>query len=572
MKCSLLTLSCALDGELSRERQAELDAHLITCERCRTGMRYLREETERISVLAQVSLHEETATALLERSRVLASAGPATLPPPPAVEAVDQMRLAPDPFGTIGLDTAILEVPDRPAADGAANLEQETQAVAPELENGSSAEATAADLAATGEASPVPEELWLARPGSDPELFESSPVASEEAAEAALADDADGAQGFSADNAFLTSPMIAGEPEPAPPAVDDQATKAEEVAAEAPASDAADGPQGFSADDAFLTAPTIAEDGEQAPPPVGYQAEEIGDSRPSTIVVPGWEPATTLDVSWAEIPSAQPSDNTWGPGLAGVPVQRSFPPLPPDAPFPAASTPTRPAAAAIPGMQVEGGPWQHQPERSSRNPDGGYRRPARTPAPSPSPEPRSWARTGLIAVAALAIVLIGWNLLHGGSKPVAAHHPTGQATAAAKPSPSSTPTPTAAPTPVALSGVQSVGSAGSGYQLQTVRYGVHGSQFWVVFQMIDGSGTPKVTAGFDGSDTLYVEMHGVAPGTQVPQPASGQVVSSITVGHVPGFSGAVYILHLTRPVQLSPSLLPGTDSGGAGERYLAILQ
>jgi len=175
-------------------------------------------------------------------------------------------------------------------------------------------------------------------------------------------------------------------------------------------------------------------------------------------------------------------------------------------------------------------------------------------------------------VAALAIVLIGWNLLHGGSKPAVSHHPTGQATASAKPSPSSASTPKPAPTPVALSGVQAVGSTGSGYQVQTVRYGVHGSQLWVVFQMVDGSGAPKVTAGFDGPDTLYIEMQGVAPGTQVPQPAAGEVVSSTTVGQDPGFSGAVYILHLTRPVQLSPSLLPGTESGGAGERYIAILQ
>ncbi|MGA8427953.1 MAG: hypothetical protein WB801_10280, partial [Candidatus Dormiibacterota bacterium] len=136
-----------------------------------------------------------------------------------------------------------------------------------------------------------------------------------------------------------------------------------------------------------------------------------------------------------------------------------------------------------------------------------------------------------------------------------------------------TPTPTAGtPTPLALSGVQTVGGAGSGYVVQTVRYGVHGSQFWVVFQMVQGSGSPKVTSGFDGPLTLYLEMPGVAPGTAVPQPPAGAVVSSITVGKVPGFSGAVYIIHLTRAVQISPSLLPGTNTGGAGERYVAILQ
>jgi hypothetical protein len=58
----------------------------------------------------------------------------------------------------------------------------------------------------------------------------------------------------------------------------------------------------------------------------------------------------------------------------------------------------------------------------------------------------------------------------------------------------------------------------------------------------------------------------------VAQPPAGAVVSSITVGRVPGFSGAVYVIHLTRAVQISPSLLAGTDTGGPGERYIAILQ
>ena len=84
MKCSLLTLSCALDGELSQERQAELETHLVTCERCRSGMRYLREETERISQLARAHVPPGSATAILERARVLApeATGSAATPPP----------------------------------------------------------------------------------------------------------------------------------------------------------------------------------------------------------------------------------------------------------------------------------------------------------------------------------------------------------------------------------------------------------------------------------------------------------------------------------------------------------
>ena len=122
MKCSLLTLSCALDGELSRERQAELDAHLITCERCRTGMRYLREETERISLLSPVHLSDDKATALLERARVLIAV---TGHPPTngfessVAEPAQEPRAAPDPFDAMGLEAAIIDLPLASAASRA---------------------------------------------------------------------------------------------------------------------------------------------------------------------------------------------------------------------------------------------------------------------------------------------------------------------------------------------------------------------------------------------------------------------------------------------------------------------
>jgi hypothetical protein len=178
----------------------------------------------------------------------------------------------------------------------------------------------------------------------------------------------------------------------------------------------------------------------------------------------------------------------------------------------------------------------------------------------------------LVAVAALALVLILWNVLHSGAKPSGTHPPVAQATISATPSPSSkpTPTPTAAATPLALTGVQTLGSTGSGYQVSSVQYGVHGSQLWVVFQFAGGSGVPQITAGFDGPQTIYLEMQGVAPGTQVAQPAAGSLVSSISIGHVSGFSGAVYVLQLSRAAQLSPSELTGNETGAPG--YLAILQ
>ncbi|HVB13232.1 MAG TPA: hypothetical protein VNH38_00530, partial [Candidatus Dormibacteraeota bacterium] len=60
----------------------------------------------------------------------------------------------------------------------------------------------------------------------------------------------------------------------------------------------------------------------------------------------------------------------------------------------------------------------------------------------------------------------------------------------------SVPTPSpgsaATPTPLTLTGTQTLGSSGSGYQVQGIQYGVHGSQFWVVFHFSGGSGVPQI--------------------------------------------------------------------------------
>ncbi|HXA28791.1 MAG TPA: hypothetical protein VN193_08585 [Candidatus Angelobacter sp.] len=65
MKCSLLVLSSHLDGELEVRRQGELEAHLVGCQRCRSGLGYLREEVERVSALGRVRVAEHSMEALL---------------------------------------------------------------------------------------------------------------------------------------------------------------------------------------------------------------------------------------------------------------------------------------------------------------------------------------------------------------------------------------------------------------------------------------------------------------------------------------------------------------------------
>jgi hypothetical protein len=73
MRCSLLTLSTYLDGELATDRAAEVDAHLIGCSRCSTGLGYLREEAERIRTLARVQVPDYSTHQLLAEVGLIAS-------------------------------------------------------------------------------------------------------------------------------------------------------------------------------------------------------------------------------------------------------------------------------------------------------------------------------------------------------------------------------------------------------------------------------------------------------------------------------------------------------------------
>ncbi len=557
MKCSLLTLSCALDGELSRERQLELDAHLITCERCKTGMRYLREETERISVLAPVRLTSDKAVALLERSRVsvtVAEPSAFSSPEPHQNGVRELLPKAPDPFGAMGIGSAVLgelvnsgpatsdpvpEVTDDevagPSADGPEELGSG-------LSQGSSFGAQVADVFPSDALAAVPEELWLAEPPQKSPAESVSEVDDDEEEEAKPSD-------ASEESADSRPPTPTGVPFP--------------VAAEEGEAEPFFGREEASDDDT-PTAPTVI-----ASEP---EAEPTGSDRPSSIVVPGWEPATDLKMPWGKLPPTTPTKDTWASNLADLsapPVERESAPPPPADIMP---PPTRPAAAAVPGLQADSPTVGLDRERPVRSAERGVRRPA-PPGPTSDDRPgdRSWTRIGLIAVAALAVVLIGWNLTHS-SKPAVVHHPGSKATAPAspKPSPGGSAKPVPTPAALALTGTQTLGSTGSGYRVEGVQYGVHGSQIWVVFRFSGGTGVPKITSGYDGTQTIYLEMQGISPGTPVAQPAAGGLVTSVSVGHVAGFTGAVYVIQLSRAGTISPSELTGTEAGAPG--YLAIIQ
>jgi Putative zinc-finger len=56
VRCSLLALSSYVDAELGMEPTAELEAHLLACDRCTTAIGHLREESQRIGGLARVHI------------------------------------------------------------------------------------------------------------------------------------------------------------------------------------------------------------------------------------------------------------------------------------------------------------------------------------------------------------------------------------------------------------------------------------------------------------------------------------------------------------------------------------
>ncbi len=88
MKCSLLTLSTFIDGELAPQRSAEVDAHLVGCPRCHAGAATLREEKARVGQLARVTVDPGSAQLMLEQVGIIVDPvvdRSPLMPPPPSV-------------------------------------------------------------------------------------------------------------------------------------------------------------------------------------------------------------------------------------------------------------------------------------------------------------------------------------------------------------------------------------------------------------------------------------------------------------------------------------------------------
>lgn len=145
--------------------------------------------------------------------------------------------------------------------------------------------------------------------------------------------------------------------------------------------------------------------------------------------------------------------------------------------------------------------------------------------------------------------------------PAASQQPQASAPAVQQP-PAAQPPPVSQQPAGALSGVHVLGDGGTGWQIQTIRYGDHTSFLRVAFDLAPGGGTttgsPKVTIGLSDATTLLVEFNGVIPAGSVGSLPSAKFVTSVKLlqpSPVPG--ATVYQFKLARALTINPSYLSG---------------
>jgi Putative zinc-finger len=591
VKCSLLTLSTFIDGELNAERRAEVDAHLVGCPRCGAGAATLREEKTRVARLARVQVDEESAQLMLEQVGI-------AIP-----TALSRPQVAPAPTRA---------EPPRPAAGGAP-----AAAWAPSFSPSSSD--TIEELPVAAELNDSQPDLFEAAPpavgspqtavqpgyavaaatqpgAADDEWAEvDTPAPSWEADLPAPADDLAGAG-----EAWTMPAASAAEPPPAvfapPPAVPSAPIPAP---MRVPAGAGASGLLSRMRD-AMAVRAALARRGEALDDSVqilnGAQtrraaAPPAAPSPPMRADVPAIVPAASQSVAAAAEP--QPSielQGTRGTGLAshatretqGSAAAVEHRPLEHGAGAPSqggrgsSQVPVDPqperwhafAASSYPAEQDSQPEPLAPPRRLGRHSRavarervragtrlagalGGAATTIRTRAAGAAGVARRPAR-GLVAagpdsrivagVAGIGLIFV-IALLAGHSRApahtAAARHPAPTA-ALSQPQPQpkqSTPVvpPVAvAPTASAAPAIaQTFGSGATGFEVDRLRYGKQATYTRVVFDIAPvgaaRSGTPTVTVAFTNPTTVLVTLHGTAPAPSVGTPPSGTVISSVTL-------------------------------------------
>ncbi|HAW11446.1 MAG: zf-HC2 domain-containing protein [Candidatus Dormibacteria bacterium] len=407
MKCSLLTLSSYLDGELDAARRAEVEAHLVGCERCRAGLEYLGEETERFGALGRVHVPDGAVPGFLQQLGLI---GPDDILPP-------RPPRPPEPPGPPGGD--VLPWRGRGSAGQALPWATTRQAVEPpEVEPPDSNQPSLPftdSLAARG--------LTLVR-GVDPDAAESSdvhlsgrplgvpptaapaaeppapgasrgPVTPAAPAEPASAEPASAVPSAPGASTAPATPAMSAPPAPAAPDPSGEAWPRQAInlggvsiwhlGSAVPAATAKGDAvaQGGAPQTGGTPAPgpdlaghgTIWEGITFSPPPSGAR-ERLGGAPPRT-PLPDSIPLTSSPPPWLASPSA-PSSPSWQAPPPQSP--QPAPPPPPPPPPPVSSTPLPPPPAATPTWRP---PSRVAPPGSSTGDDDPWSWAPRDDAPPP---------------------------------------------------------------------------------------------------------------------------------------------------------------------------------------------
>lgn len=605
MRCSLLSISSYLDGELSPERSGELEAHLVACSRCSNGLGYLREEKERIRTLMAVHAREGAAEELLATVGLVAA--PETpqhvepqSPPQFLLDLPDTGKAAAAP-DTTGPDT--LELPGtampKPAANGTngkaapapapppveeiAPAEPADTAPAPEVAPAPEATPPAAEVTppppqmaappAHDDVAPPPAPLHTPRPSSWFERARDT-IALRWALMRGVEMDDDEDDGFQIISGAGAPPRPTSRSVERPARTVGPADEPVVAAAESRSFDpeaAPTEPEAYEPPDEPIPAPDDAIDPRMVWPQLRPRAVEPQPEPERAPVVP---PLAFRDYGTDSYHPSTP---------------------PPDEPEPSPAAPVPPPARSIPAgdstapQQAPAGSGRHMRAlhgggRTFKLPAVPFPRPrpagARSPLGSPLGDRRLWIFGATVVILALIGLLLGKHVtqpvnpnLAAGAVPnptaialpsASAHAPTAAATPVPTPAPTATPTaaPTATPAPrpaqpnpANLTGVQTLGSGASGVQVQDLRYGEHPNDFRIVFDL-SGSATPTTQVGFGNPTTLYVEFSGVTGGTAPAQPPAGQTATTVKLLQPSPIAGkTVYEITLAKPSTLATSYL-----------------
>jgi len=601
MRCSLLLLSTYLDGELNQSRTAELDAHLIGCNRCQAGLGYLREEAHRINGLARVTIPDHSAHAMLTQVGLIDEFDMLPGAPAAAPRRVDDQDAAPW-FGQ-GVGKALpwaprVPEPGTPPVPGAAPASL-APAVPQPAAPGDLADVEVAGARIVTDARPPatrpvqteiatppaavapvshvpPQEMPTRAPDVAPP--HETPAPHDFATRAAPPGDTEfprpvipqrvpqpsgprfiqrlrdavtvrwalmrGVQTADDDSVEIVSGSGAGEW---------SESARQRVQRERAAQRATSGAPQFSAATKTWEQATPVAAPEAQPPEIDISAAPTQHQKAEP-AAPVWEDPTT---AWdADAPM-------WD---TPVPAQTSQTPQTPR-PTPAPTSPSRPGRHARivttgTGFSLKG---LLKPKPA---PTG-----TRLAAPrvmaggTPWSDPRLWALGGGVLLLLIIGLLTGKHVAPVSTvaqQPIASAQPSAHAHPSVAPViPSVAPSVAPTPSPLQLTGTRTFGSGARNFEVSNIRYGLHPNDFRMVFDMAPvsgapGTGSPTVTAGFGNATTFYVIFAGVLPGGSTGNLPPGALATGIHIVQPSPIAGhLVYEFTLSRAATVSGYYLAG---------------